>query len=109
MLSFGLSQREEMNLPSSQGEVRFLQDLKATKTVGITITTFVLCYIPTILFETVMFKEKSIQENRWFSLIALYSLNLSNTVNPIIYCLLYSNRKLLLRSQAVPERPFWIK
>ena len=74
-----------MHLPSSQNEARLRADVKATKTIAITITAYVFCFIPSIAFAAVLYKEKTINYNDWFTFIALYSLDFSSTVNPIIY------------------------
>ena len=76
-------QRKEMNLSSSQAEVRLREDVKATKTIAITIAAYFFCFIPAIVFAAVVYEEDD--NDVWFSFIARYSIDFSSTVNPIIY------------------------
>ena len=72
-----------MNLSSSQAEVRLREDVKATKTIAITIAAYFFCFIPAIVFAAVVYEEDD--NDVWFSFIARYSIDFSSTVNPIIY------------------------
>ena len=75
-----------MNLPPLQAEARLQCDIKATKTIVITVAVYFLCYAPTIVYAVVGSPELK-QVNSWFAFIASSSLYLSSAVNPIIYYL----------------------
>ena len=52
-------QRVELNLPPLQEKARLKDDMKAIKTIGITIATYFLCYVPAIVHAVVgLQKEK---------------------------------------------------
>lgn len=75
-----------MNLPPLQAEARLQCDIKATKTIVITVAVYFLCYVPTIVYAVVGSREPK-EVNSWFAFIASSSLYLSSAVNPIIYYL----------------------
>ena len=62
-------------------------DIKATKTIAITVAAYFLCYGPAIVFAVVAKVEALTLAYTWFGLIAWYSLYISSAVNPIIYYL----------------------
>ena len=72
-----------MNLPSSQAEARLREDVKATKTIAITIAAYFFCFIPTTVFTAVVYKKDD--DDDWLSFTASSSIAFSSTVNPIIY------------------------
>lgn len=76
-----------MNLPPLQAEARLQSEIKATKTIAITVAAFVLCYVPTIAYAAVGGSRERKQVNPWFAFIASSSLYISSAVNPIIYYL----------------------
>ena len=57
-----------MNLPSSQAEARLREDVKATKTIAITIAAYFFCFIPTTVFTAVVDKEDD--DDDWLSFTA---------------------------------------
>ena len=75
-----------MNLPPLQAEARLQSDIKATKTIVITIVGFFLCYVPAIIYG-VSGHQKGTIADMWFRFFAWYSLYISSAVNPIIYYL----------------------
>ena len=81
-----LLQRVELNLPSLQEKARLKDDIKAIKTIGITIAAYFLCYVPAILYAAVGLQKENLADS-WFAFIAWYSLYISSALNPIIYYL----------------------
>ena len=75
-----------MNLPPLQAEARLQRDIKATKTIVITIAGFFLCYVPAIIYG-VWGHQKGTIADMWFGFFAWYSLYISSAVNPIVYYL----------------------
>lgn len=75
-----------MNLPPLQAEARLQSDIKATKTIAITIVAYVLCYVPGIIYAVLGLQNESLADS-WFAFIAWYSINISCAVNPVIYYL----------------------
>ena len=71
-------------LSSLQARVRMQNDLKATKTIAMTIAAFFLCYIPVVAYAIVPKIDES-RTNFWFSHLAKLVLHFSTVVNPIIY------------------------
>ena len=81
-----LLQRVELNLPSLQEKARLKDDIKAIKTIGITIVAYFLCYVPAILYAVLGLQKENLADS-WFAFIAWYSLYISSALNPIIYYL----------------------
>ncbi|KAJ7358739.1 hypothetical protein OS493_021515 [Desmophyllum pertusum] len=77
-------ERAEMNLPPLQAEARLKTDIKASKTISITIAAYFACYVPSVVYAIVAVQKKTLAES-WFGFFAYYSLYLSSAVNPIIY------------------------
>ena len=75
-----------MNLPSLQEKARLKVDIKAIKTVSITIAAYFLCYVPAILYAVLGLQKENLADS-WFAFIASYSLYISSALNPIIYYL----------------------
>ena len=73
-----------MNLPPLQAEARLKNDIKASKSIAITIAAYFACYVPAIVYAIVAVQKKTIAES-WFGFFAYYSIHLSCAVNPIIY------------------------
>ena len=73
-----------MNLSTTQAEARLKQDVKATKTIAITIATYLACHIPIVVFAMIGLENAS-QAQNWFAFIVWYSINISSAANPIIY------------------------
>ena len=67
-----------------QAKARLEQDVKAIKTIAITIATYLACHIPIVVFATIGLKNAS-QAQIWFAFVVWYSINISSAVNPIIY------------------------
>ncbi|KAL9969121.1 hypothetical protein ACROYT_G021293 [Oculina patagonica] len=80
------NERAKLNLPPIQAEARLKHDIKATKTIAITIATYFLCYAPAILYAMVGLQEETLADS-CFAFIAHYSLHISSAINPIIYYL----------------------
>ena len=81
-----LLQRVELNLPSLQEKARLKDDIKAIKTVSITIAVYFLCYVPAILYAVLGLQKENLADS-WFAFIAWYSLYISSALNPVIYYL----------------------
>ena len=75
-----------MNLPSLQEKARLKDDIKAIKTIGITIAAYFLCYVPAILYAVLGLQKENLADS-WFAFIAWYSLYISSALNPVIYYL----------------------
>ena len=75
-----------MNLPPLQEKARLKDDIKAIKTIGITIDAYFLCYVPAIVYAVVGLQKENLADS-WFGFIAWYSLYISSALNPIIYYL----------------------
>jgi len=75
-----------LNLPPLQAEARLQCEIKATKTIVITVAAYFLCYAPAILYTLVGSRELK-QVNSWFAFIASNSLYISSALNPIVYYL----------------------
>ena len=86
LLFFFFHQRAEMNLPPLQAEARLKCDIKAIRTIAITIATYFLCYVPSIVVAVVGVKHGN-QTANWYGFTAWYCLEISSAVNPIIYYL----------------------
>lgn len=71
-------------MPPLQAEAKLQSDIKATKTIVITIVGFFLCYVPAIIYGVWGHKKGTIAD-MWFGFFAWYSLYISSAVNPVIY------------------------
>ena len=76
-----------MNLPGILSQTRLQNDIKATKTVVMTIAAFFLCYVPVIVYAVVGQHDGRSQADSWFSFLSWFALLFSTVVNPIIYYL----------------------
>ena len=76
-------QRAEMNLSGLLSQ----NDIKATKTVAMTITAFFFCYVPVIVYAVIGQHDGRSQADSWFSFLSWFTLLFSTVVNPIIYYL----------------------
>lgn len=74
-----------LNLPPLSAEARLKMDIKATKTVGIAIATYYICYVPVILFSIWRRNEEQRISNVWFPFMTSFFVFLSSALNPIIY------------------------
>ncbi|KAL9964056.1 hypothetical protein ACROYT_G027632 [Oculina patagonica] len=79
-------ERAELNLPPTQAEARLKMDIKAIKTIAITVAAYFLCYGPTIVYAMFGLQEET-QPDSGLGLIVWYSLFISSAVNPTIYYL----------------------
>lgn len=75
-----------MNLPPLQAEARLKCDIKAIPTIAITIATYFLCYVPSIVYAVTGLQSEN-QAEHWFGFSAWYCLYISSAVNPLIYYL----------------------
>lgn len=71
-------------MPPLQAEARLRSDIKAIKTIVITIVGFFLCYVPAIIYG-VWGHQKGTTADMWFGFFAFYSLYFSSVLNPIVY------------------------
>ena len=71
-------------MPALQAQARLRSDIKATKTIAITVGAYFACYVPVILYAVVGEHDGS-QPDSWFSFLTWYALFFSTAVNPIIY------------------------
>jgi len=74
---FVLSQRAKLNLPDLQAQARLQNDIKATKTIAMTIAAYFFSYVPALIVYAVVGNKEESQADSWFS----------SAVNPIIYYL----------------------
>ena len=75
-----------MNLPPLEEKARQRSDIKAVKTIAITIGVYFICYLPSIVYAVVGLQKENLAES-WFGFMAWYSLYISSAVNPFIYYL----------------------
>ena len=75
-----------MNLPALQAQARLLSDIKATKTIAITVGAYFFCYVPGILYAALGQQDRS-RIDSWFVFLSWYGVFFSSAVNPIIYYL----------------------
>ena len=75
-----------MNLPALQAQSRLQSDIKATKTIAITVAAYFACYVPTIAY-TVAGQQDGSKADIWFSFFAWFARFSSSALNPIIYYL----------------------
>ena len=75
-----------MNLPPLQADARLKCDIYAITTIAITIATYFLCYVPSIVYAVVGLQSVN-QAQHWFGFSAWYCLYISSAVNPLIYYL----------------------
>ncbi|KAL9951404.1 hypothetical protein ACROYT_G044059 [Oculina patagonica] len=78
-------ERMLLNLPPLCAEARLKMDIKATKTVAMTVALYYICYIPTIVFSIWRHNEEDRVFNAWFAFIVTFCTFLSSALNPIIY------------------------
>ena len=76
-----------MNLPPLQAEARLRSDIKAVKTIAITIATYFVCYFPAIVYAVGGSQKTGNLNEAWIGFILSCSLYISSTVNPVIYYL----------------------
>ena len=74
------------NLPVLKTQARLQTDIKATKTVAITVAAYFFSYVPAIVYAVGGQRQES-QADSWFAFIAWNATFFSSTVNPIIYYL----------------------
>ena len=75
-----------MNLPALQAQARLRNEIKATKTITITVGAYFFCYVPVIMYAVVGQQDGS-QTDSWFAFVFWYVFFFSTAVNPIIYYL----------------------
>lgn len=75
-------------------------DVKATKTVAITIGTYFICYIPTIVFAVLRSQTKDTFLPPWFAFTTVFCLFISSASNPIIYFLRNGRYRSAIRQLA---------
>ena len=82
-------QRKQLNMPRLQDEARLQMDIKAAKTVIITIMAFAVCYVPNVCIGIwILFNsEKFVMYVSWPGQVFHLCLFLSSVINPFIYCL----------------------
>lgn len=76
-------------MPRLQDEARLQMDIKAAKTVIITIMAFSVCYLPNVCIGIwILFNsEKFVMYVSWPGQVFHLCLFLSSAINPFIYCL----------------------
>ena len=75
-----------MNLPALQAQARLRNDIKATKTIAITVGAYFFCYVPVGVYS-VLGRHDGSQIDSWLAFLSWYALFFSTAVNPIIYSL----------------------
>lgn len=85
-LIFDFLQRAQLNLPRIQAEARLQDDIKAIKTIAISVAAYLLCYGPSFVYRAVGFQKETLA-NSWFAFIFWYSLFISSAANPVNYSL----------------------
>ena len=73
-----------MNLPHDQAAARLKDDIKATKTIAITIGAYLVSYVPTIVYAILGLRNAD-EADSWFGFVAWYTCSISTAVNPVIY------------------------
>ncbi|KAL9951302.1 hypothetical protein ACROYT_G043941 [Oculina patagonica] len=82
-------ERMLLNLPLLRAEARLKMDIKAAKTVAMTVAVYYSCYIPTIVLTIWRRNEETNIINAWFVFMVFLLGFLSSALNPIIYVLRY--------------------
>ena len=77
--------RLKLNLPPLAAEARLKMDIKATKTVAMTVATYYICYIPLIVFSIWSRVKEPKVTNPWLVFMVVFSTFLSSALNPVIY------------------------
>ena len=85
-----------MNLSPLQAEFRLKRDIRACKTIAIIIATNSFAHLPAILLALVDLENGSLAQS-WLAFFAVYILNLSSALNPIIYYVRNSRVQSALR------------
>lgn len=80
-------QRMLLNLPPLQAEARLKMDIKATKTVAMTLVAFYVCYIPAIVFFILFPDDDDISVSTWFAFVVLFCMFAASALSPVIYVL----------------------
>lgn len=75
-----------MNLSALQAQTRLQLDIKATKTIAITLAAYFCSYVPAIVYGAVGQQVEG-HTGSWFAFIAWYATSFSGPVNPLIYYL----------------------
>ena len=76
-----------MSLPSLQAEARLRNDIKAVKTIAVTVAVYFICYLPAIVYAAVGSQKTGNLNEAWIGFVVSCSLYISSTVNPVIYYL----------------------
>lgn len=95
-----------MNLPPLQAEARLKCDIKAITTIAITIVTYFLCYVPSIVYAvTGLQSENQAEHLVWVQCMVLpVHLKCCQPAH-----LLSTNQQVSFCFQTVPQRSFRIK
>ena len=75
-----------MNLSALQAEARLQSDMRATKTIAITVAAYFISYVPVILYAVLGQQDENLADS-WFAFIAWYAMFFSSAVNPFTYYL----------------------
>ena len=73
-----------MNLTDLHAKARIRNDLNSTKSIGMTMVAFFLCYLP-VLFYALMARLDGSKAKFWFSCASWLVHCFSTIVNPVIY------------------------
>ena len=103
---FSCCQRAILNLLSLQAQARLQGDIKATKTIAMTIAAYFFSYVPAVAYVAVRQTEESLTDS-WFRFLAWYAILFPSAVNPVI-CYLRSSRFRSPFKQLLND-PLWIQ
>ncbi|KAL9951403.1 hypothetical protein ACROYT_G044058 [Oculina patagonica] len=90
-------ERMLLNLPPLCAEARLKKDIKAAKTVSMTIALYYICYIPLVVFSIWRRNDETKIINAWSAFTVSFLVFLSSTLNPIIYVLRYRRTRSAFR------------
>ncbi|KAL9960957.1 hypothetical protein ACROYT_G034466 [Oculina patagonica] len=86
-------QRQRLNLSQLQAEARLKLDIKASKTVAMTVLAFLVSYIQPVLYG----RQDNDLTNAWLAFLVTLSIFISSGINPVIYCFRTRRFRLALK------------
>ena len=96
------SQRKSLHLSPIHAKARLQQDIKASKTVAITVVALLVCFIQPVWFAA-WDGHNPHSTGNWITFLVNFSLFLSSGVNPVIY--FFRARRLRLALKQLLKDP----
>ncbi|KAL9960956.1 hypothetical protein ACROYT_G034465 [Oculina patagonica] len=95
--------RQRLNLSQLQAEARLQQDIKASKTVAMTVLASLVCYIQTVVYAASGRQDNDLT-NAWLAFLVTFSIFISSGINPVIYC--FRTRRFRLALEQLVKDPY---